>query len=161
MAEELIEVILDQMSDSLAKAKNAPFSAAKIVDAVFLQDCIDNIRMNLPDEIKQAKKIVNERKTIMDDAKKTAEEVITRAESRARELTETHNITKAAQTRAAEIDKKAQEQSKAVKTATDNYVLEMLNKTETILAANVDAVKRAKNAIAPQQAGNDTEKGVI
>lgn len=161
MAEELIEVILDQMSDSLAKAKNAPFSAAKIVDAMFLQDCIDNIRMNLPDEIKQAKKIVNERKSIIDDAKKTAEEVITRAEARARELTETDNITQAAQARAAEIDKKAQEQAKAVKKATDSYVIDMLTKTESILTANVDAVKRAKKAIAPQQEGQETERSII
>ena len=116
--------------------------------------------MNLPDEIKQAKKIVNERKAIIDDAKKNAEEVITRAESRARELTETSMITKAAQTRAAEIEKKANENSKAVKAAAENYVVDMLTRTEKILAANVDAVSRAKNAIAPAPAKEGTDSGV-
>lgn len=156
MAEELIEVILDQMTDSILKAKSIPLTQYKALDHDFILDCIDNIRMNLPDEIKQAKKIVNERKAIIDDAKKNAEEVITRAESRARELTETSMITKAAQNRAAEIEKKANENSKAVKAAAENYVVDMLTRTEKILAANVDAVSRAKNAIAPPKEGTDS-----
>ncbi|MBQ4487627.1 MAG: ATPase [Oscillospiraceae bacterium] len=156
MAEELIEVILDQMTDSILKAKSIPLTQYKALDHDFILDCIDNIRMNLPDEIKQAKKIVNERKAIIDDAKKNAEEVITRAESRARELTETSMITKAAQNRAAEIEKKANENSKAVKAAAENYVVDMLTRTEKILAANVDAVSRAKNAIAPAKEGTDS-----
>ncbi|MBQ4364350.1 MAG: ATPase [Oscillospiraceae bacterium] len=160
MAEELIEVILDQMTDSILKAKSIPLTQYKALDHDFILDCIDNIRMNLPDEIKQAKKIVNERKAIIDDAKKNAEEVITRAESRARELTETSMITKAAQNRAAEIEKKANENSKAVKAAAENYVVDMLTRTEKILAANVDAVSRAKNAIAPAPAKEGTDSGV-
>ena len=159
MAEELIEVILDQMTDSILKAKSIPLTQYKALDHDFILDCIDNIRMNLPDEIKQAKKIVNERKAIIDDAKKNAEEVITRAESRARELTETSMITKAAQNRAAEIEKKANENSKAVKAAAENYVVDMLTRTEKILAANVDAVSRAKNAIAPAPAKEGTDSG--
>ena len=159
MAEELIEVILDQMTDSIMKAKNIPLTQYKALDHDFILDCIDNIRMNLPDEIKQAKKIVNERKAIIDDAKRNAEEVITRAESRARELTETSMITKAAQTRAAEIEKKAQESTKAVKTATNNYIIDMLTRTETILSANIEAVRRAKGAIAPNSS-EEKDNGV-
>ena len=161
MAEELIEVILDQMSEHIMKSKTVPFTNQKSVDPLFLQDCIDNIRMNLPDEIKQAKKIVNERKTIIDDAKKNAEEVITRAEARARELTDTHAITKAAQTRAEEIEKSAQYQSKQVKAATDTYIIDMLTRTEKILTANIDAVQRAKGAITPAQAQPKENSDII
>lgn len=157
MAEELIEVILDQMSESIARAKGVPFTNQKAVDPLFLQDCIDNIRMNLPDEIKQAKKIVNERKTIIDDAKKNAEEVITRAEIRAKELCDTHAITKAAQQRASEIETNAQYQAKQVKAATDAYIIDMLSRTEKILAANVDAVQRAKASIQPASGNEGTE----
>ena len=56
-----------------------------------------------------------------------------------------------ARAKAEEIEKKANEQSKAVKAATDNYIIDMLTKTENILAANLEAVRRAKGAILPSE----------
>ncbi len=155
MSQELVKSLLEQMTDVLVGAKAVPFSANKAVDPEVMQDLIDKAMMNLPAEMKQAEQIVADRKNIVDDGNRMAEEIITRAEARARDLTSNDAITKAAKAKAEEIEKKANEQSKAVKAATDNYIIDMLTKTENILAANLEAVRRAKSAIAPAEKKED------
>lgn len=148
MAEVMMEDYLDTMDDILDKAQTFPLSAKKsLVDVDQLRDCIDHIRMNIPSEVKQAKKIVQERKSIIDDANKQADEIVTRAESRASALVANHEITKAAEIRAMEIEKQALVKAKAVKDAADGYITDVLSKTEETLAASLTAVRRTKGTI--------------
>ena len=127
----LFEDYLDAMDEILDKAQAIPFSSKKsVVDVDQLRECIDHIRMYTPDEIKNAKSIVQDRKSLMDDAKKQAEEIITRAEARASAMVENSEITKAAQAKAAEIEKNALIKARAVKNAADEYIIDILTKTE-------------------------------
>ncbi len=155
MAQVVIEDYLDAMDEILEKAKPIFGSKRGMIDVDQIRDCIDHIRMNMPDEIKQAKKIVDERKSIISDANRQAEDIVTRAEARANALVANHEIVKAAEARAAEIEKQAVMKSRNVRTATDEYIIDVLTKTEDTLAANLAAVKRTKGAIkAPRQAVN-------
>lgn len=155
MAQVVIEDYLDAMDEILEKSKSFFGSKKGVIDVDQIRDCIDHIRMNMPDEIKQAKKIVDERKSIISEANKQAEEIVTRAEARANALVANHEIVKSAEAKAAEIEKQAVMKARTVKTATDEYILDVLTKTEDMLAANLTAVKRTKGAIkAPRQAVN-------
>lgn len=148
MSELMIEDYLEVMEDMLENAQSALFAPKKvIVDSEQLRDCIDKIRMNIPSEIKQAQKIVQERKSINEEANKQAEMIITRAETRAKEMTDNNAITKAAQAKAAEIEKQARLKETALKNAADEYVTNALAKAEEALSASLNAVKRAKNAV--------------
>lgn len=144
----LLEDYLDAMDDLLDKAQAVPFSSKKcMIDAEQLRECIDQIRMHVPDEIKNAKNIVQDRKSLIDDAKKQAEEIVTRAEARASAMVENSEITKAAQAKAAEIEKNALIKARAVKNAADEYIIDVLTKTEETLAESLTAVKRTKGSI--------------
>ena len=148
MAEITIDAYLDTMDEILDKAQNFPLSAKKsLVDVDQLRECLDHIRMNLPTEVKQAKKIVSERKSIIDEANRQAEEIVTRAESRKNTLIAEHEITRAAQAKAAEIEKQALIKAKTVKSATDEYIVDTLSKAEETLAASLTAIKRTKGTI--------------
>lgn len=156
MADILMEEYLDAMDDILEKAQNVPFSGKKaMVDVEQLKDCIDHIRMNMHPEVKQAKKIVQERKSIIDEANKQADEIITRAEARANALVANHEITKTAEAKAAEIEKQAVIKARAVKNATDEYISDVLTKAEETLANSLANVKRTKSTIkVPKNASN-------
>ena len=144
----LFEDYLDAMDEILDKAQAIPFSSKKsVVDVDQLRECIDHIRMYTPDEIKNAKSIVQDRKSLMDNAKKQAEEIITRAEARASAMVENSEITKAAQAKAAEIEKNALIKARAVKNAADEYIIDILTKTEETLAESLTSVKRTKGSI--------------
>ena len=99
-----IDELLDVMDETLEEAVNLPFTGGKrMVDVEKVRDIIDDIRLNMPAEIRQAKAIVQDRADIVESAKKEAEAIVKRAEDRARAMVAQEAIVKAAQQKATEI----------------------------------------------------------
>ena len=93
-----IDELLDVMDETLEEAVNLPFTGGKrMVDVEKVRDIIDDIRLNMPAEIRQAKAIVQDRADIVESAKKEAEAIVKRAEDRARAMVAQEAIVKAAQ----------------------------------------------------------------
>lgn len=94
-----IDDILDAMDEMLDRAWNLPLTGGRcVVDAEKVRDLIDDIRLNMPAEIKQAKQIVADRTDIISVAKKEAEDIVRKARMEtAKALVEQEEITKQAQ----------------------------------------------------------------
>ena len=71
-----IFTLLETLEELLEKSKNVPFSTKGIVDKEQMLDLIKEIRLKLPDELKQAKWVKEERQRILVEAKKEAENII-------------------------------------------------------------------------------------
>ena len=98
-----VEELLEMMEETLEAGTIVPFSASKrMVDVDRMRDIIDEVRNNLPDEIRESKKIVNDREQIMQNARIESESIIQQAEERARVLTSEQEIVKRSQQHAAE-----------------------------------------------------------
>ena len=144
----IIDDILDMMDDLLDNASSVPFSVKKsIVDCDQMRDYINEIRLNLPQEIKQAKLIVRDRQTIIIDANKEAENIIRRAEERAKVIVSNDEITKAAKVKAVEIVNQAQSKAREIRNATNNYIDDVLVRTEECLQANLADVRKTRQAV--------------
>lgn len=118
-----IDELLDLMEETLEDATGLPFAGGKrVVDIDKLQDIIDEVRLNLPTEVRQARAIVNDRADIVADAKREAEALVRKAEERARILVGEQEIVKAAQQRAAEIVGGAQTQAREMRTTVTEYL---------------------------------------
>ena len=82
-----IDELLDLMEETMEEASGLPFSGSKrMVDIDKMRDIIDEVRLNMPTEIRQAKAIVNDRADIIASAKREAEAIVKKAEDRARVL---------------------------------------------------------------------------
>ena len=140
-----IDELLDLMEETLEAATGLPFAGGKrVVDIDKLQDIIDEVRLNLPTEVRQARAIVNDRADIVADAKRGAEALVRKAEERARILVGEQEIVKAAQQRAAEIVGGAQTQAREMRTTVTEYCENMLRVTEEQLARNAAEVKTVR-----------------
>ena len=60
-----IFTLLETLEDILEKSRNMPFSSKCIVDKEEVLDIIKEIRLKLPDELKQAKWVTEERQKIL------------------------------------------------------------------------------------------------
>ena len=90
-----IDEILNMIDDMLEEAWSLPFSGGRcVVDAQKVKECIEDIRLNLPGEIKQAKMIVADRNDIIKSAERQAESALRKAEERARMLIAQEEIVK-------------------------------------------------------------------
>ena len=143
-----IEEILDVMDELLDRAWNLPLTGGRcVVDADKVRDMIDEVRLNLPGEIKQAKSIVADRAEIISVAKREAETLVQKAEERAKALVSKEEIVKQSQARAAEIMQQAQMKAREMRTAAQDYSENLLRQTEESLTRSLSDVKSTRQAL--------------
>lgn len=137
-----VMLLLDALEDILEKAPNLPLSSKSVVHKEELQEIIKEIRIKLPDEIKQAQWIKEERQKILIEAKKEAESLKKECEEKINKVKEERQRILAGAEKEAEIlkqeaDKKVQElidESDIIKKANEQA-------KELIIAAQIDAKK--------------------
>ena len=137
--------LLDTIEDALEESAGMPLSGGKrIVDVDQIRDYLDEIRANLPAELRQAQATVNDRSEIVDLANAQANAILKKAEERARILVSESEIVKTAQQRAAEIVSQAQSEARTVRQTATDYCETMLKNTEEVMAANAAQVKNVR-----------------
>ena len=137
-----VNELLDTIEDTLEESTSMPLSGGKrLVDVEKVRDYLDDIRANLPGELRQAQQIVNDRAQIVDTANAQAQAIVKKAEERARILVSDAEIVKAAQQRAAEITAAAQSESRTLRQTVTDYCDNMLKTTEEAMVENAAQVK--------------------
>ena len=140
-----IESMLEALEELLEEGVGVPLSGGKrFVDVEQARDIIDDIRINMPQEILQAKAIVQDKAQIMAKANKEAEDIVRRAEERARHLVDQQEIVFKATEKAKEITQTAQAQASQLKTTVTEYCNTMLNNTQEQLQKSLNEVKLVK-----------------
>ena len=155
-----IKEILDQLDELIDRAWSLPLTGGRcVVDADKVRELLDDVRLNMPTEIRQAQSIVADRTEIVNTAKKEAEAIIARAEKRAAALVEEEEIVRQSRSKAAEIVQQAQQQSREMRQSAKEFVDNILKNTEESLAASMNEVKNTRAAFRQQQQkGQNTEK---
>ncbi len=157
----VIDDILDMMDDLLDNASSVPFSVKKsIIDCDQMRDYINEIRLNLPPEIKQAKLIVRDRQSIINDANKEAEAIVRRAEDKAKIIVSNDEITKAAKAKAVEMINQAQAKSKEIKNAANKYIDDVLVQAEECLQGNLADIRKTRQAVKAIPSASQTQKPI-
>jgi len=143
-----VEELLDQIDDILEKAWGFPLSGGKcVVDAETLRGIIDDIRGNMPGELRQARNIVADRGDIVSNAKREAESITRAAEERAHRLVSQEEVVKQAQQKANEILAQAQQKSREIRKGASDFSENMLQTAEEALALRLAEIRKAKQAI--------------
>ena len=71
---------LDMLEDKIESARALPFSNKISIEKESLLDIISEMRMNIPNEIRQAQRIIFDHDNILKDAKEQAVRIISEAE---------------------------------------------------------------------------------
>ena len=143
-----VNELLDTIEDTLEESASMPLSGGKrLVDVEQIRDYLDEIRANLPGELRQAQQIVNDRAQIVDTANAQAQAIVKKAEERARILVSDAEIVKAAQQRAAEITAAAQSESRTLRQTVTDYCDNMLKTTEDAMVENAAQVKNVRASL--------------
>lgn len=117
-----IFTLLETLEDILESGKNIPFSDKILVEKEQLLDIIKEIRLKLPEELKQAKWIKEERERIIAEAQKDADDIVREAENRIISMIDEHEITKKAYDKKTEIIADANEMYREITQGTNSYV---------------------------------------
>ena len=142
-----IDDLIEMLEDVVRKATRVPFGKKSMVDVGEIDEIVTDMRMVLPTEIQQARKVVADKNRIIGDAKKEAEDIIRKAEQRRAELIEESDVMKEARRRATEAISVAQQRSNDIHSSTNAYVDNMLARVEEVLASDLNNTRLLRKSI--------------
>ena len=142
-----IFTLLETLEEILENSKTIPFSDKGIVDKEELLEIIKEIRLKLPDELKQAKWVKEERQRILEEAQKEADDIVKEAENRIISMIDEHEITRKAYEQKAEIIETANEMSREISKGTKDYADSILQNIEIALENALETIQNNRREL--------------
>jgi cell division septum initiation protein DivIVA len=141
-AQELAAVI-----DEIENAKPVPFSTSAMVNRKSLVDRLEDIRQNLPREIRQAQGLVAGRQDALAQTRAEAEEILRAARSERDQLLSRTEIVTAASQEAERIIEEAKIRAREIRMEAEDYVDAKLANFEIVLQKTLTAVARGRESL--------------
>jgi cell division septum initiation protein DivIVA len=142
MAEELQAVI-----DEIQNAKPVPFSTSAMVNRKSLVDRLEDVRMNLPREIRQARGVVADRQGTLAQTREEAEAILRAARSERDLMVSRTEIVTAAGREADRIIDDAKIRAREIRMEAEDYVDAKLANFEIVLQKTLNAVARGRESL--------------
>lgn len=145
MAENAIDELVTNLYEMIQEANGVPlFGDRCVIEREKALDLLDEIRANIPSDLKMAREIVEKRNDMLAAGKREAENIRRQAEALARQKLSESDITNEARRKGAEMLANAEKQAKEMTATAEKQVKELMN------AANAycdDAMKRTEEAV--------------
>lgn len=139
--------LLENLEELLESGAKVPFSTKVMVDIEELREILEDIRLKLPDELKQAKWVKEERQRIISDAEQEAENMLKDAQNKIVKMVDEHVITQQALEQKEEIIENANKVSKEISTGTRDYADAVLEKVEDVLKETLAIVSNNRKEL--------------
>jgi vacuolar-type H+-ATPase subunit H len=139
--------LLEEMEDIVEGGSTIPFAQKVLVDRGELLELIREIRILLPDEIKQAQWIKEERQKILSEAQNEADIVLKEANNHIVEMIDQDEITKLANDNAQKIIFQAKTTAKEMRIGAKEYTDELLQDAEEYLLKLTKTLKNNREEL--------------
>ena len=136
--------LVDRLEELVNEGRRLPLSNKVMVDEQKIWDLIDQMRMSIPEEVKKAKRTNQERDRIIAQAHEEAARMVDLKREEAAAMVNDHELTRAAEERAATIVERAKRDAESLRADADEYVIQVLDS----LGADLErALKEVRNGI--------------
>lgn len=143
-----IENLIDELEDIIDVSWHLPLSGGRaVIDANDIRRTLEDIRLKLPKEILQARKIVDDRTKIIEDAKAESETMIKVSEERVKAMVNKSEIVRNAQMSANSIIAEATAKAKEIKSSANEYVEEIMKQLDQVVASNLAEIRKARQML--------------
>ena len=113
-----------------------------MLDQATVLELIDQLRVSVPDEVRQARRITEEATRIAERARDEGDAIIARAQEQAAQMLEERELVRAAQQRAGELLEAAQAEAREVRRGADEYAAGVLIRLEGECIKALTSIKR-------------------
>jgi vacuolar-type H+-ATPase subunit H len=138
------------------EARGVPLSASCVVHRAEMLEILDDAREALPTDFDSARKIIETRDAIIEEARVSAEQLITIAREDVSQMVEQTSIVQIARDEARKILDDARETADLEKQEVEEYIDGRLATLEVILNKTMDAVSRGRDRL-----GGANDKDVL
>ena len=118
--------LLNELEEIINTAPRVPLASKVMVDTNEILELAKDIRLSLPDDIQQAKWVIDEKDKIHDEAKVEYERILMEAKKQADAMVEDNVISQRAKDVAQDVYRRADEYSRDMRIRTYTYMEEVL-----------------------------------
>ncbi len=143
--------LIDRLEELLNQSRPFPFTHNVMIDEDRMLDIIDQMRVAIPEEIKKAQQVLNQRDRILAQAQEEANRTISIAREKQDQMVERDSIVQAAHAKASEVLALAQVERSNSRQEADEYALETLRRLEMELERFLNQVRNGISVLGTGQ----------
>jgi vacuolar-type H+-ATPase subunit H len=142
--------LVDRLEEMINEGWHIPLTTNVVLDEEEFLDIIDQMRISVPEEIKQAKRIQQERDRLVSQAKDEADRMLALAREQNQALLSDHELIRAAEAQKQAIIVEGHREIQAMRKDADVYVAEVLGQLEDQLSGLIRTVHNGIVALQQQ-----------
>jgi hypothetical protein len=118
-----LDDLIDELEDALAEGRRVPFSGRLMVDEERILDIIDRMRVAVPEELKQARRVIGEQERLLSEARAQVQQTM-----------EEQGLLAAVEAERTRLLNEAEREAQGVRAGADDYARQVLEELEQRLA---------------------------
>jgi cell division septum initiation protein DivIVA len=137
----LIDMLYEKIEDAKSPALKPNMS---MVDRDEVLDLLDELRAQMPIEVKRAQELLAAREKFVEDAKRDVDRIMRQAELEAKSKVSDSEVLTAAKEKGRQIVSHAEERSRQMYQVTNEYAEDALARTEEAIQMALDEIKQSR-----------------
>ncbi|MBL8045943.1 MAG: hypothetical protein JNL09_05345 [Anaerolineales bacterium] len=139
--------LVDRLEEVFNDGRPIPLTRKLAVDEDRVLELIDQMRVSIPDEVKKAQQILNQRDKILAQAQEEAQRTVQLAQEKATQLVERETLVEQAKLRAQDVMRQAEDDADGIRADADDYVLDVLTRLEAETAKSLNQIRNGMNKL--------------
>ena len=142
-----IQFLVERLEAMVVNARKLPLTSQIVLEQAAILDLIDQLRVAIPEEVKQARRVNQETDRMLATAREEAEQIIGAAQEQAALLLQDQSILREAETKAQDMIGQAQGKSEETMRGADQYAADVLVRLESDLVKTLSIIKKSLELI--------------
>ena len=147
-----IQFLVERLEALVVNARKVPMTSQVILEQATLLDLIDQLRVAIPEDVRNARRIMQESDRVLAKAREEAEQIIGAAQEQAALLLQDQSIIRQAETRSEDVLDKAQAKAEETMHGADQYAADVLVRLESDLVKTLSVIKKSLEVLEERRA---------
>lgn len=137
-----IQFLVERLEALVVNARKVPMTSQVILEQGTVLDLVDQMRVSIPEELRQARRITQESDALISRAKDEAEGIVAAAQEQAALLLQEQEVLRRAEEECAAILARARAQADETTRGADAYAADVLRRLESDLETTLSTLRR-------------------
>ncbi len=142
-----IQFLVERLESLVVNGRKVPMTSQVILEQAAVLDIIDQLRIAIPEEVRQARRINQESDRVLAKAREEGEQIIGAAQEQAALLLQDQSILRDAEIKAQDMLDKVQAKADETMRGADQYAADVLVRLESDLVKTLSIIKRSLEMI--------------
>jgi len=154
-----ISRLIDFLEEQVRTGMRVPLTNRVAVEEEEFLATVDQLRAAIPAEIRQARRVIQDRQKILLDAQNEAERIIKIAKERAEYLTSSEGVMAEARQRSEELLRQSRTQNQHSMDEIESYALRVFGQVEQTMRNGLQEIEKAKSVIGSSRMADPSRHG--